>query len=83
MTGVQTCALPIYAIILASSLKFERAIVHIYLIRIKFHLDIVLDMDNVSKMFKELKKYESTIKNDAMYRYEYQTLIEKYNDRGG
>ena len=82
-TMAQAFAMLDDAITLASSLKFERAIVHSYLIRIKFHLDIVLDMDNVGKMFKELKKYESTIKNDAMYRHEYQTLIEKYNNRGG
>ncbi len=82
-TTVQAFAMLNEAIILANSLKFERAIVHSYLIQIKFHLNIVSDMDNVGKLFKELKMYKSTIKNDAMYRHEYQTLIEEYNNRGG
>lgn len=68
---------------LANNLKFERAIVHSYMIQIKFYLDIMPDMDNSGKLFKELKKYKSTIKNDAMYNHEYHTLIEKYNNRGG
>lgn len=67
---------------LANSLKFERAIVHSHLIRIKFYLHIVPNMANVGKLFKELEGYKITIENDAMYSREYRTLIKQYNGGG-
>lgn len=71
------------AIKLADGLNFERAIVHSKLIQVKFYLNIMQNIDNAGKLLKELEKYKSTIKNDAMYNHEYQTLIEQYNSRGG
>lgn len=68
---------------LADGLNFERAIVHSKLIQVKFYLNIMQNIDNAGKLLKELEKYKSTIKNDAMYNHEYQTLIEQYNSRGG